>query len=1432
MMQAAPVVLFDGKTLDGWEGDLKWWKVEDGLIVGGSLTKEVNQNYFIATKKSYDNYDLKLKLKLTTAGGFLNSGVQIRSVRVPGSSEMAGYQVDAGEGWWGKLYDESRRNKVVGESKDPKAVEAAVKKDDWNEYRIRTDGAHIQSWINGVPALDYVEADPKIAQDGAIGVQIHAGGKSQVQVKDVEIDELPPTPNAVTWDKVGRPGDKKPAVAKEGNVTGGTAKTPAEEQASFIVPEGFEVELVEAEEPGIAKFVATSFDQQGRLWTMTALEYPVDGNENPAAANALYANPGKDKVLVYDRDPASPTGFVRKPRVFAEGLAIPLGILPYKNGVYVQHGHDIVFLSDTDGDGKADKREVILTGFGVQDSHLFPHQFTRAPGGWMWMAQGAFNYSKVLRPGQPAEKAIKFDQTRMARFRPDGTQFDITSNGPCNIWGLVINGEGETFIQEANDYGYPVMPFHEYGNYPGCSNGQWKSYAPEFPGTPNMLLGGTGLSGLALTDAKGMYPAPWADVMLVANPITRKINAIKMHRDGPRWKLEKLPDFVDSTDPMFRPVAITIGPDGCLYITDWYNKVISHNEVPRTHPDRDKTHGRIWRVKAKAQKPWEIPNFAKLSDDELLAKLGGESVAQAHIAWQTLADRGGEALLKKVDAIIADEKESDARRIQAMWIRADRKDFALPSEAELRTVNLNILKHPNRNVRREWQRLLGGYLRREVSQANFVMLIDILTLGAKDTDPEVRSEVIRSVGNFLRVKGAAGTLSKDESTMAEIAAGFLIMMAEGPLEEPTAPSTSNGKLIKVGAAYDREFQRYLVRLFLESAPAIVKKAVEEKVGLTVEGHLLATLSLEPKASAAGVAKLLPKLQRPPGKEEILRLLEFLGEPGIAEAVKAALGNPATSPAVLQSLVELRTRLDAAKVAPLVNDAAKTLLAGDAAQADLGIKLASAFKIAATEPQLVGLIENPKTAGPVAGAALKALGELGSANAALFVKIFKTSTDVTLREEALAGLATSKAADAPEQVFSLWPGLTAVQRKFALSRMVSTKAAASAVVAGVKAGTIAKTDIDAALLDRLQAILPNDPALGAMIQDFGALFRPVLALDGSEDAYTQTNLVLDGPMTVESWVRLDPAKGKAGPESGIFGLAGKLDLNFFDAHFRVFVGTGDAVTATKPVTANFWTHYAATRDAQGIWKLYIDGRLDATAARPAPRKIENPRIGWTSAPGGTRGMLANLRVWNRERTAEELGANFDRGLPDNTPGLVLNSASGWGELQKGARVAKTSDFPPVLTAEEAVVMDAKFTKVRALAEKPGDAAKGKMTAAICQACHLIRGQGGAIGPNLSGAGAMGTEALLHNILTPNAAMESAYRIFRVEMKDGSVKEGFQAGEDKDAVVIRTPGLEDQRIARKDIRETTFLRRSLMPEGLLDGLSSEQITDLFAYLKTLK
>jgi putative membrane-bound dehydrogenase-like protein len=1499
---AAPVPLFDGKTLDGWESPTpELWKVEDGCLTGGDGTTRVPHNDFLCTKASFSNFTLRLKIKLTgdPKTGLINSGVQIRTARIPGHFEVSGYQCDYGDpDWWGAIYDEGRRNKLLAKT-DMAALDPVLKRGDWNEYVIRAEGPRVQTWINGVLGVNYLEAEANIAQDGIIGFQVHGGGNTRVQVKDVTLEELPATPDAPTWDKVGRPGGRKAAAGndseaqentaaagkpmKEGNApNAGQAKTPPQELATFKVPDGFEVQLVAAESEGIGKFVPLAFDQHGALWTTTAFEYPVDGNENPAAADALYASKAKDKVLVFDPDPQSPTGLACKPRVFAEGLAIPLGVLPYKNGCYVQHGHDIAFLEDTDADGKADKRTVILTGFGVQDSHLFPHQFTRAPGGWIWMAQGAFNYGKVSRPDHP-EEAQQFDQTRMAKFRPDGSGFDITSNGPCNIWGLVLNGEGEAFIQEANDFGYPVMPFHEYANYPGCSDRQWKSYAPEFPGTaPDFKMGGTGLSGLALTDKAGPFPEPWRDVMLVANPITNRIQGIKMHRDGPRWRLDPPTDFLVASDPWFRPVAITVGPDGCLYIVDWYNKIISHNEVPRNHPDRDKTRGRIWRVKATVQKPFDVPDFTKLNGDELIAKLGGDSLAQSHLAWQAIGDRGMKELAPRLREIVVGKPTSpEATRIAALWALEALNALTVASDFPL----AELLIAPNRNIRRELARTMSDNEKTIASLVRLNFLWQLLP----DADPEVRFEAIRSEKMLLERNDDIGRSAFINLLERDIA----------PLAEPVAPSTKNGKPIKVREAYEREFERYLVRMFLERHPDAVAKFLDSDAAkpLPIEARLLASLALEPKASAGRVAKLLPQLQRAPGQEEVLRLAQFPGEPGVGDALRALLSNPTTRAGVLESLLATRTRLDSAKLTPFLAGAARQLLAAtDASSVQLGAQLAGAFQLTSVEDALIAVLNGERelparpaglpspaagsgagnngrgpstngtsTAGrqdagqngqdaraPLVLTVLRALAQMGSAHSELFAKLAEHSADLTVRDEALTALAASKAADAPQRLLELWPRLAPGQQRTALGRLSTTKPGAQAIIAALKQGTLAKSALDAAALDRLQAVLgEKDPDFAALAQELGTLFRPVLALDGSEAAWTETGLPLDGPFTVESWVRLDPGIDN---NDGLLGASGKLDINFSGARLRVWVGGGvnDAVVSKKPMTPDLWTHVAVTRDSEGRFKLYQDGELVSDKSKPAPGKFENVRVAWTQAKGGTAGALSEFRIWNIDRTPDAIRRDSDRsylrpatgdgkrsitaaeidplGL---TQGLIFASASdGWGKLGTGAKIVKTSDFPPILTADEAAALDAKYAKNRALAAQPGDPARGKLAAALCQACHLMGPTGGNIGPNLSGVGAMGTEAILRNILQPNAAMENGYRIYRVELKSGDLVDALFVSEDKDAVVVRLPGSDDRRIAKSDIRAAKYLRRSLMPEGLLDAFTPEQVSDLFTYLRTLK
>lgn len=187
MSAAKSVRLSDGKSLDGWEGDLSFFRVVDGAIVAGSMEKPIPQNEFLRCTRAFGDFTLRLKVRLVGEKG--NGGIQLRSQRVPGSREMAGYQADVATGYWGGLYDESRRATFLGKAPDPAAVAAILKPDAWNDYLIQCKGPRIVLTLNGHTTVDFTETDAAIPRTGHIALQIHAGPPSEVWYKDIEIEE-------------------------------------------------------------------------------------------------------------------------------------------------------------------------------------------------------------------------------------------------------------------------------------------------------------------------------------------------------------------------------------------------------------------------------------------------------------------------------------------------------------------------------------------------------------------------------------------------------------------------------------------------------------------------------------------------------------------------------------------------------------------------------------------------------------------------------------------------------------------------------------------------------------------------------------------------------------------------------------------------------------------------------------------------------------------------------------------------------------------------------------------------------------------------------------------------------------------------------------------------------------------------------------------
>ncbi|MFN0069376.1 MAG: LamG-like jellyroll fold domain-containing protein, partial [Limisphaerales bacterium] len=1068
-------------------------------------------------------------------------------------------------------------------------------------------------------------------------------------------------------------------------------------------------------------------------------------------------------------------------------------------------------------------------------SHLFPHQFARAPGNVVLLAQGAFNFSQVRdRDGRVTE----FNRTKLARFRPDGTHFEIIGWGPCNIWGLEMNRLGEFFIQEANDQRWPMMPFLEGASYPLCGDDVPRPYAPPFPKLGKQDMGGTGLSGLALSEGGDSFPAPWRDVFFVANPITRKIQALRLHRElgepdlarpvtdtaFPKWELEHLPDFVLSSDPWFRPIAMAFGPDGCLYIVDWYNAIISHNEVPRAHPDRDKTRGRIWRVRHESQPHrTNAPNLSTAPDAALLTHLAATNSWEANAAWQQIIDRGATNLVPSLAGLVTDAANAPDFRLRAAW--------ALESLSRLELTQVEtLLAADHTALVREGLRLLRTM---DVPPGKRLELArQHLEMRWLARDRRVTQEALRLLGGLLALEPSAfGARPPEDSSEPVVNAlvGYLYLLQHGFFLNV---ATGGGL-----RSYHDDFEAYLARAALERHPGRVRAWLEDpRVGMDIAApsaaprlRAIGCLALGGTEGGQRLAKLAFSLQRPFTTEELVLVAAAVPDAGAQTALQAALMN---GPA-LQALYDQRGRFtNSAPLAPLLTDAARGLVARDPSPENLDVlvRVATGFRLAGLEPELVQAATAPGAPIERQRAALRALREAGSARVDVFAPFARSGDDV-LRREAVTALAAAKSDAAVPALLDAWGTLPPALRRLAVERLASTPASARLLVAAVEKGAITRDELDGDALDRLATVLPDDAAVKRLVEELGGGLQPVLRLTGDDADYVDEAFTLAGPFTVETWVRLDPGISSqdsilAGPE---------FDANFHDARFRLWLGTsGDVVIASRPAVAEAWTHFALTRDGDGVVRLFLNGELDVTSTVKDTRTFTNLFIARGNVAGGTAGALAEFRVWNIARTPDEIRAAANL-VMNGTSGALIYAGSGtnWGRLHGKGRVERTADTPPLQTPAEAATVAGKFAQFRTLAAQPGDVSRGReVFTTACAGCHTLQGTGGKIGPALDGAGAHGIEALLRNVLLPDAAMEAGYRRFRVETADGEITEGLLAAQDAESVTLRQQNAEDQRLPRALLKRAGFVRGSVMPSGLLEALNDDDARALLTFLLTLK
>lgn len=503
---------------------------------------------------------------------------------------------------------------------------------------------------------------------------------------------------------------------------------PALEQATFVLPEGFEVNLFAAD-PQIAKPIQMNFDPQGRLWIVSSETYP---QIEPGAVQ-------NDKVLVLQD--ADGDGVSDSTTVFADGLLIPTGIEPGDGGAYVGNSTQLLHFEDTDGDLKADRKRIVLSGFGTEDTHHIVHTFRWGPDAHLYFGQSIYIHSHIETPWG----VERLNAGGYWRFNPDTNRLGVFMKGLINPWGLAFNDAGQAFATdgaggEGINHLVPGAYYKTAANAPRLLEGL-------NPGSPKHC-------GLEIVDGPNL-PKEFQGSQIAHDFRGHRVCRFVLNESGSGFRSRETVELIKSDHVAFRPVDVKQGPDGAIYIADWYNPIIQHGEVDFRDERRDKTHGRIWRVTYKGQ-TIDRTDFTKSSIDELLGKLRDGTHYERRMVRRVLRSRdrsdreaGQSTTYDAVSAYIRHLDQTVPHywrtRLESLWFQqgagvldAESLDF--------------VLRCPEADIRAGATRILADIVRGSATR-NRPELLDVdaaLALQVLDTNALVRLEAVRVLAESTR----------------------------------------------------------------------------------------------------------------------------------------------------------------------------------------------------------------------------------------------------------------------------------------------------------------------------------------------------------------------------------------------------------------------------------------------------------------------------------------------------------------------------------------------------------------------------------------------------------------------------------------------------------------------------------------------------------
>jgi putative heme-binding domain-containing protein len=1132
--------------------------------------------------------------------------------------------------------------------------------------------------------------------------------------------------------------------------------TPEQEQKAFHLPPGFEIQLV-ASEPSIGKPMNMAFDAQGRLWITQSREYPF-----PAPTNA----PARDAIKVISG--FQPNGLATSITTFATNLNIPIGIYPYKDGAIAFSIPYIYDLQDTNHDGHADTRNIIMGRIGFEkDTHGLTSAFRRGYDGWIYADHG-FKNDTVLTAKDGS--SITLNSGNCYRFKPDGSHVEQHSWGQVNPFGLMFDPLGD--LWSADCHSKPVYILLRGAYYPSFGKpNDGLGFAPE---VVSHLHGSTAIAGMVYY-ATTNFPAEYQGNTFIGNVMTSRINRDSYTEHGSTRPGKEEPDFMSCDDPWFRPVDLQLGPDGAIYVADFYNRIIGHYEVPLDHPGRDRERGRIWRIvytgkDASSNAPATIKpaspeqlNLAKASTKELITAIGHPNITLRMLAMNQLVDRIGRPAIKPVAKMMADKKANSFQKIHGLWVLQ-----------RLGGLNEKILaaaaKDNDRAVRTHVMHVLSECSPISAKQH------DLLLAGLQDSDGFVQ-------------RAAADALSRH--AQLENVRPLLTELARVPADDAQL--------------------RHVVRMSLRNQFRDTNSYSRLSSMQLSEADQRAIADVSVAVQSADSAKFLmafvqkysePRDTLVAQMKHIVRYLPQDELPGLAKVAQASFGDDLDFQLSIFKSVQDGTAQRGDSLPESVREWALSL----------ATKLAESIEKDGSA----------WTSTPVEG--------MGPTPSPWHVQLRKSSDgndtapflcSLPPGGEQLTGILRSKPFTIPAKLTFFVAGHDGrpnkpVQKKnFIRLRSADT-------------GDLLK-----------EAIPPrNDTAqeYNWDLSNFAGKQGYLELVDGNNgDGFAWLAVGRFSP-TVVPMPTLDPRQ-IAERQRTIADVARNLKLTVLTPQLNKWLNAKNTDVDARELSARALLSFDPEKTTSSIGAIMNDtGELmpvrekmaevlsqqNSQAARnaliatlhAAPERLQiRLAMALASTPEGAEALLqlvsekkASARLVMERKVKERLIStkvpNLDSRLAQLTKGLTpIND-----QIQK--------------------IINQRFA---AFKPAKASAAKGaQVFAKNCSVCHSIDGKGALVGPQLDGVGGRGLERLMEDVLDPNRNVDPAFRYSTINLKDGEVMSGLQRREEGEVIVFADATGKEVSVAKKDIQSRTESESSLMPDSFSEAIPVEDFYNLMAFL----